>query len=79
MILARFQDLPVVGPSTLVAASTDATPPASEAAVRGEAAPSARAGGRWHGLVVWLAGAFLLGGLLVALRLRAVATRRQRR
>lgn len=79
VILARFQDLPVVGPSTLPVPSTDATPPVSEAAMRGEAAPSARPDGTWHGLVVWLAAAFLLGGLLVALRLRAVATRRQRR
>jgi hypothetical protein len=78
VILSRFQDLPVVGPSTLVTASNDATPPASGAVKRVQEAPYARANGAWHGLVMWLAGAFILGGLLVALRLR-VAIRRQRR
>jgi peptidoglycan/xylan/chitin deacetylase (PgdA/CDA1 family) len=79
VILARFQDLPSVGPSTLPGASNEPTPPASEAAVRGEAAPSASAGDNRHSLVAWLAGAFVLGALLVALRLRAVTTRRQQR
>lgn len=77
-ILARFQDLPAVGASTLRPASNNAAPSASESALSGEAGPSGRDGSIWHGLAVWLAGAFILGGLLVALRVRAVASRRSR-
>ncbi|MCJ7798032.1 MAG: S-layer homology domain-containing protein, partial [Thermoleophilia bacterium] len=75
-ILARFQDLPAVGPSTLPAASTDAAPVASGAAIGGNAVPSTHDGGTRRGLIMWLAGAFILGGLLVALRRRAVASGR---
>jgi len=75
-ILARFQDLPAVGPSTLRPASNQAAPVASGTAIGGEAVPSRRDGARWHGLIIWLAGAFILGGLLIALRLRAVMSRR---
>lgn len=78
-ILARFQDLPTVGPSTLLPAPSTAAPAASDVAVGGEALPSGGDGSAVHGLAIWLAGAFIVGALLVAFRLRSVASRRSRR
>jgi peptidoglycan/xylan/chitin deacetylase (PgdA/CDA1 family) len=74
--LARFQDLPVVGPSTLGPGANDAAPGVPGATIGGESVASGRDGSRTHGLVIWLAGVAILGSLLVTLRLRAVASRR---
>ena len=74
--LARFQDLPALGPSTLRPGENSAPPGAPGATIAGEVVPSGNYRGTSHRLLVWLAGVAVLGGLLVALRLRAVASRR---
>lgn len=74
--LARFQDLPVVGSSILRSASDNAAAGAAGATGDGQSVASGRDGSTWRGLVLWLAVACVAGGLLVALRLRAVASRR---
>jgi len=78
-ILSRFQDLPAVGPSTLRPPPNGAAPATSETTVGEATLPSGRDEGRWHSLAIWPAGVLIIGGLLVTLRLRAVASRRSRR